>query len=438
MVVGRIALRVVYSRCLPRTSNTMIYRHLGRSCGVTSTILMLGVSVGAAAAYAQTEPLGMVTGTEGDASIVRGTRRLVAVVDQPVFEGDRAITGRGRLEIQLDRGAAKHLDLDHDTVIDLLGSQLVRCQRGRLRVTADPGGSLAQTRVDTPDGQVALERAGEYLIAIEPAGLRVSVVRGHATVTTGAGIVALGAGQQVVAGAGSALEATAYNTAAWDAFDRWVERRHESRRGRYASRRLRTRLSVVSRPRAPQPTVAAVASRASSDRTHPHTWYAAGPWGGGAFCCARGRDGADATASPPIGVVPIELPRDELAPSDAREPERPAEPAPPRVAGLPVTPVGAPAPAAASTRERPHTMIVLPRGGTARGDSRITGDAGTSLVAGTDAASSTTPARATSTRAVPSRLRSAQARSSTHLPARSTRHGRVSSRSQRLAAAHPD
>ena len=400
---------------------------------------MLGVSVGAAAAYAQTEPLGMVTGTEGDVSIVRGTRRLVAVVDQPVFEGDRAVTGRGRLEIQLDRGAAEHLDLDHDTVIDLLGSQLVRCQRGRLRVTADPGGSLAQTRVDTPDGQVALERAGEYLIAIEPAGLRVSVVRGHATVTTGTGIVALGAGQQVVAGAGTALEATAYNTAAWDAFDRWVARRHESRRGRYASRRLRTRLSFVSRPHAPQPTAAAVTSRASSDRTHPHTWYAAGPWlGGGAFCCARGRDGADATASQPIVVVPIELPRDELAPSDAREPERPAEPAPPHVAGLPVTPVGAPAPGAASTRERPQTRIVLPRGGTARGDSRVTGDAGTSLVAGTDAASSTMPARATSTRAVRSRLRSAQARSSTHLPARSTRHGRVSSQPQLLAAAHPD
>ena len=383
----------------------------------------------------------MVTGTEGDVSIVRGTRRLVAVVDQPVFEGDRAVTGRGRLEIQLDRGAAEHLDLDHDTVIDLLGSQLVRCQRGRLRVTADPGASLVQMRVDTPDGQVALERAGEYLIAIEPSGLRVSVARGHATVTTGAGIVALtlDAGQQVVARAGTALEATAYNTAARDAFDRWVERRHESQRGRYASRRLRTRLSFVSRPRAPQPTAAAVTSRASSDRTHPHTWYAAGPWfGGGAFCCARGRDGADATASQPIVVVRIELPRDELAPSDAREPERPAEPAPPHVVGLPVTPVGAPAPGAAATRARPQTMIVLPRGRTARGDSRVTGDAGTSPVAGTDAASSTTPARATSTRAVRSRLRSAQARSSPHLPARSTRHGRVSSRSQRLTAARPD
>ncbi len=420
----------------------MIYRHLGRDCVVAAILFLIwGVSVGTADVQAQSVPLGMVSGTEGEAAIIRGARRLVAVIDQPVFEGDRAVTGRGRLEIQMKGGAVEHLHLDHDTVIDLLGSQLVRCQRGRLRVTAGPGESLAQTRVDTAGGQVALTRAGEYLIAIEPAGLRVSVARGHATVTTGAGIVALtlDAGQQVVARAGTTLEATAYNTAAWDEFDRWVERQRESWRGRYASRMLRTRGSVVSRARAPQPTVAAVASKASSDRTHPHRWYAAGPWlGGAAFCCARGRDRADASASQPVLVVPIEFPRDELTPSDAREPERPAEPAPPHVVGLPITPVGAPAPGAASTRGRPQTMIVLTRGGTARGGSRVTGDAGTSPVAGTDAASSTTPARATSTRAVRSRARSAHEHSSAPLPARSTRHGRVSGRSQRLAAARPD
>ena len=446
MFGSRITLGVVYSRCLPRTSNTMIYRHLGRG-RVVSAILFLfliwEVSVGTADVQAQTVRLGMVSGTEGEAFIIRGTRRLVAVIDQPVFEGDRAVTGHGRLEIQLDGGAAEHLYLDHDTVIDVLGSQLVRCQRGRLRVTA--GDSLAQTRVDTADGQVALEGAGEYLIAIDPAGLRVSVARGQATVTTGVGIVALtltltlDAGQQVVAHAGTTLEATTYNTAALDEFDRWVERRYESRRGRYASRMLRSRGSVVSRARAPQRTLAAVASKASSDTTHPHRWYAAGPWlGGAAFCCARGRDRADASASQPILVVPIELARDELAPSEAREPERPAEPAPPHVAGLPVTPVGAPAPGVAATRGRGPTMIVLTRGGTARGGSRVAGDAGTSPVAGTDAASATTPARATSTRAVRSRSRAAHARASAPLPARSTRHGRLSSRSERLAAARPD
>jgi Family of unknown function (DUF6600)/FecR protein len=174
---------------------------------------------------------------DGAALLERDGRSESAPASMPLLAGDRVRTQNGRVEVLFGDGSTLHLD--NNTTLDFQSDEVIRLLDGRVRLNIlAPGGAnrgLAY-RVDAPSAWVQIARAGEYRISVFGGGdareVELAVLRGAADLVNEDGRTSLGAGERAFARAGAGPSASyVYNSASWDAFDRWSEARRDSRLG---------------------------------------------------------------------------------------------------------------------------------------------------------------------------------------------------------------
>ena len=175
-----------------------------------------------------------VAHVDGTVSLEREGRTDNAPLNMPLLSGDRLRTADGRVEVLFADGSTLHLDMR--STIDVQSDDLVRLTEGRLRLNIlGPARSVAY-RIDSPAGSARITQPGEYRLALlkgdNETQLELAVVRGAAEVFTDQGTTPVRAGERAYASAGLAPSyAYAYNSANWDAFDRWSEARRDVRLG---------------------------------------------------------------------------------------------------------------------------------------------------------------------------------------------------------------
>ena len=170
---------------------------------------------------------------EGTASIER-EGRSESPLNMPLLSGDRLKTADGRVEVLFADGSALHLD--RSTTLDVQSDDLARLIDGRVRLNILGRGRTVGYRIDSPSGSVLLTQAGEYRVAIlrspNETQLELAVIRGAGDIFTEQGTTTVRAGERAYASAGLAPSyAYSYNSANWDAFDRWSEGRRDTRLG---------------------------------------------------------------------------------------------------------------------------------------------------------------------------------------------------------------
>lgn len=170
---------------------------------------------------------------DGAASVVRDGRAEAATINLPLVAGDQLRTREGRAEVLFGDGSA--LDVDHFTAVDLLSDSLLRLLEGRVRLTIG-GRDRVAYRIDTPSGAVRIDAPGEYRIGLVGESGRTDAelvtIRGFATLVNEFGETQVRAGERAFATSGLAPSyAQAYNSATWDAFDRWAADRRDERTG---------------------------------------------------------------------------------------------------------------------------------------------------------------------------------------------------------------
>jgi hypothetical protein len=162
-----------------------------------------------------------------------------ADLSMPVVPGDRLRTGDGRAEVTLTDGTL--VQIDAASTLDLLADDRLRLLEGRLAIVATRA-QAAPLQVDTPQGTVSIDAAGEYRLRLMDADgrdtLELSVIRGQAELTSDQDRVTVSTGERSWARTG---EVPAYpvrfNAAALDAFDQWALDRAMERRGGATSAR---------------------------------------------------------------------------------------------------------------------------------------------------------------------------------------------------------
>jgi len=180
---------------------------------------------------------------DGRATLEREGEIEDAAGGVPFVTGDRLRTEAGRVEIIFPDGSS--LDVDEFTAIDLLSPTLVRMTAGRtlLRVAgADNPSEAVRYQIDTTVASVVTDGPGEFRVALfsGPSGVEteLAVLRGWASLTTERGSTAVRAGERSLARDTLApTPAQTFNSARFDAFDRWAEARRVERAGAAASAR---------------------------------------------------------------------------------------------------------------------------------------------------------------------------------------------------------
>jgi hypothetical protein len=178
-------------------------------------------------------PPAHVAYVDGRAVLERDTTSEDVEPNVPLDTGDRLRTERGRVEVLFGDGSI--LQLDEDTTIDVLSDSLVRELGGRLAIIAG-NARAGRLQVDTPAGSVRIMTGGEFRVSVFDEGgapvVEVAVIRGSADLFTDHGSVSIGAGARAVARQGEApSQPMSFNSAQWDAFDRWSQDRLSLRRG---------------------------------------------------------------------------------------------------------------------------------------------------------------------------------------------------------------
>ncbi len=188
----------------------------------------------AAAALAQ-EPAAVdapahISFVDGAAVLERDGRPDNSPASMPVFAGDRVRTGNGRVEILFADGSTLHLDTN--TAVDFQSDEIVRLLEGRVRLTI-AGRSGVSYRIDAAGAWAQITQPGEYRLSLAGDGaadVELAVLRGSAELVNEDGRTPLRAGERAFAHAGQAPSyAYVFNSAAWDAFDRWSEARRDQR-----------------------------------------------------------------------------------------------------------------------------------------------------------------------------------------------------------------
>jgi hypothetical protein len=168
---------------------------------------------------------------EGSASLERDGRTDPAPSSMPLLAGDRLRTQVGRVEVLFADGST--LYLDHHTTVDFQSDEVVRLLSGRVRLNIPSALREVTYRVDAPSAWVEISYPGEYRIAlVRDDEIELAVLRGSADLVNEDGRTRLSAGERAFARAGAAPSlAYVFNSAAWDAFDRWAEGRRDERLG---------------------------------------------------------------------------------------------------------------------------------------------------------------------------------------------------------------
>jgi hypothetical protein len=171
---------------------------------------------------------------EGSALLERDGRPDTSPANMPLLAGDRVRTQGGRVEILFADGSTLHLDAN--TTVDFQSDELVRLLDGRVRLSITGPDRDVSYRVDAPSAWVQITQPGEYRVALlrgdpDPE-VEVAVIRGAAELVNEGGRTPLRAGERAFSRASAApSHAFAFNSAGWDAFDRWSEARRDERRG---------------------------------------------------------------------------------------------------------------------------------------------------------------------------------------------------------------
>jgi hypothetical protein len=195
---------------------------------------VLTVALGTPQAFAQDPaPPAHVAFVEGRAVLEHETTSEDVEANLPLDTGDRLRTERGRVEVLLGDGSI--LQLDEETTIDVLSDSLVRQLGGRLAIVA-ASGRAGRLQVDTPAGSMRITSAGEFRVSVFAENgvpeIEVAVIRGSADLFNDSGTVAIRAGGRALARQGEApSQPMSFNSARWDAFDRWSQDRLSLRRG---------------------------------------------------------------------------------------------------------------------------------------------------------------------------------------------------------------
>lgn len=187
-----------------------------------------------AALHAQepdSQPPAHISVVDGSAVLERDGRNETSPLSMPLLAGDRVRTQNGRVEILFADGSTLHIDTS--TVVDFQSDEVIRLLNGRVRVNIAGVNRTVGYRVDAPSAWVQINRPGEYRVAVsDGTEIELAVLRGAAELVNEDGRTLLAAGERAFARAGSApSSAYVFNSAAWDAFDRWSEERRDSRLG---------------------------------------------------------------------------------------------------------------------------------------------------------------------------------------------------------------
>ncbi|MGD9893338.1 MAG: DUF6600 domain-containing protein [Vicinamibacterales bacterium] len=214
---------------------------------------------------------------DGAVTLERESVAEAAASGDALIIGDRLRTDGGRAEIYLPDGSV--LDVDEFTTVELQGPGLLRLTAGRILLTlgrpasgTQPGG-IAQYQVDTPAAAAVVTAPGEYRIGMlgnpSTPQVEVAVVRGRAELLTERGALPLNAGERSLAWTdGAAAYPERFNSARFDAFDRWAAAQRDQRTGtqsaQYLPQDLRTYSGAFDRSGAWQ-----------YDPSYGYVWYPA-------------------------------------------------------------------------------------------------------------------------------------------------------------------
>ena len=159
-----------------------------------------------------------------------------------LVDGDLVRTGNGRAEIVFADGTLLHLN--HDTELEMLSPLRLRLRGGRVAMRVSPAATSAYS-IDTPAASVRFDARGEYGVMVDAhsARLEITVARGVAEVDeAGSRTVVRGGEMATILGAGGRVLIQAFNSARWDAFDRWSDERTNGFSAALSARQLPTEL----------------------------------------------------------------------------------------------------------------------------------------------------------------------------------------------------
>jgi len=171
---------------------------------------------------------------DGSAVLERDGRPESSPENMPLLAGDRVRTQNGRVEILFGDGSM--LQMDTDTTVDFQSTDLVRLLNGRLRLSIPRPERQVSYRIDAPFASAVITQPGDYRLSVVRSDrdqeVELAVLRGCAELANDDGRTTLCAGQRAYARANAAPSyAYAFNSASWDAFDRWSETRRDQRLG---------------------------------------------------------------------------------------------------------------------------------------------------------------------------------------------------------------
>jgi hypothetical protein len=180
------------------------------------------------------DPPAHIALVDGAATLERDGQSEPAPANMPLLAGDRVRTEVGRVEILFADGSALHLDTQ--TTVDFQSDELLRLLDGRLRLAIPGALRRVAYRIDAPSARVDITQPGEYRVNVSRTSrgdeVELAVLRGAADLVNDGGRTPLRAGEHAWSRAEAAPSyAYAYNSARWDAFDRWSEARRAQRLG---------------------------------------------------------------------------------------------------------------------------------------------------------------------------------------------------------------
>jgi hypothetical protein len=202
---------------------------------LSAVVLLVGLSAMPSRAQdAATDPPAHISFVDGVASLERDGQPDSSPANMPLLAGDRVRTDSGRLEILFADGSTLHLDAN--TVVDFQSDELVRLLDGRVRLSIPGPDRQVHYRIDAPSASVTIDSPGDYRVSVLHGGsapeVELAVLRGSAEIENDEGRTPLRAGQRAFARSHAAPSyADAFNSASWDAFDRWSEDRRDQRLG---------------------------------------------------------------------------------------------------------------------------------------------------------------------------------------------------------------
>jgi Family of unknown function (DUF6600)/FecR protein len=206
------------------------------SCAwVAAVLLLYPAPVGAQDASA--DPPAHISVVDGTVSLEREGRPETAPASMPLLAGDRLRTENGRVEVMFGDGSALHLDTY--STVDFQSDEVIRLMEGRVRLTIPGPPRRVSYRIDAASGWAQIQEPGEYRVAVtrssresQTGDVELVVLRGSAELMNEDGQTMLRAGERAFARAGAAPSyAYVYNSAGWDAFDRWSDARRADRAG---------------------------------------------------------------------------------------------------------------------------------------------------------------------------------------------------------------